>query len=144
MLALPRNHELAEHKQISLRDLKAVPFIWSRCQTVAATSDGLIGACRAAGFTPSIAHHVDSECTKTCLVAAGEGVGFVLSGACTPVDNVAFREVQDLAVEVRLNLVWRKQQLTMQLRRFLEIVKRVGAARRQEASRRPHPGAACP
>ncbi|HEY3178331.1 MAG TPA: LysR substrate-binding domain-containing protein, partial [Casimicrobiaceae bacterium] len=82
LIALSSSHPLAtirgrHRSNLRLRDLSDQPFILVRRPGAPGMYADLIAACRAAGFTPRIAHEVGSMITNLLLVAAGVGVTVV-------------------------------------------------------------------
>jgi DNA-binding transcriptional LysR family regulator len=82
LIALASSHPLAKvsgrrRAGLRLNDLANEPFILVRRPGAPGMYADLIAACRAAGFTPRIAHEVGSMITNLLLVAAGAGVTVV-------------------------------------------------------------------
>jgi DNA-binding transcriptional LysR family regulator len=82
LIALASSHPLAKPSgrrgaSLRLHDLANEPFILVRRPGAPGMYADLITACRAAGFTPRIAHEVGSMITNLLLVAAGAGVTVV-------------------------------------------------------------------
>jgi DNA-binding transcriptional LysR family regulator len=84
LLALPATAD----DPVTLADLADRPWITGMpgTQYVGAIERG----CRAAGFTPRVAHRADEAALILALVAAGLGVGLVPELACTPRDGVRY------------------------------------------------------
>jgi len=73
LLALPRDHRLAQRKRVALSDLAAER--WMLGTTTACPDAGrFIRACHSAGFEPQIAFHNDDYTAILGFVAAGVGV----------------------------------------------------------------------
>jgi DNA-binding transcriptional LysR family regulator len=123
LLALPAIHPLVHKEKLRLADLEGEPFIWTRRELSPVVYDGLIAACRAVGFVPNIIQSAGSESIKQHLVAAGMGLGFMLSTARAPVEDVVFRAVEDLNAVVRADFVWRHERSSAQLENFISLVR---------------------
>ncbi|WP_328666309.1 LysR family transcriptional regulator [Streptomyces sp. NBC_00322] len=78
--AVPADHPLAGEPFIALDALAGQPLILSSRQTEPAAADAAIGACRAAGFEPRVAHEADGLHTLLGFVACGLGVGIGPTG----------------------------------------------------------------
>ncbi|WP_442916695.1 LysR family transcriptional regulator [Lutispora sp.] len=76
-LAVPRNHRLAKHESIDLRDAAGEPFISTKQGY--GFRDIMDGFCKEAGFTPNIVFEGEVASTLINLVNAGLGVAFMPS-----------------------------------------------------------------
>ena len=136
-LAVPAAHPLSKLKNLRLRDMTDARFIWFPRRESAAFYDRLMYECFRGGLkSPRIVQEASNEATILTLVAQGMGVGFVVETArwrCP--DGVAILKVADLKLSLPLALVWRKDNLSPLLSRFVtdvgSLVKRklTGAAR---------------
>jgi DNA-binding transcriptional LysR family regulator len=126
-LAVPARWPIAQKPRVSLADLAGLPFIGSSREANPFRREKLEERCRAAGFTPQIAHECTqmSDCLK--LVSLGLGVSLVttrsLSGQtagvrCVPLDE----DLSDL--EVQLIMIWLEQNTSPARRHFLDSVDR--------------------
>lgn len=139
-LAAPAAHPLAKIKNLRLRDMKEARFIWFPRRESAAFYDRLMYECFRGGLeSPRIVQEALNEATLLTLVAQGIGVGFVIEPArwrCP--DGVTILNVADLKLSLPLALVWRKDNLSPLLARFVAdvagLVKR--APQRAIATRR--------
>jgi DNA-binding transcriptional LysR family regulator len=93
--------------RVRLAELADEPFLlWPRNEAPAAW-DAVMGACRAAGFTPRVAQEAVSVPTLLALAAAGLGVALVAEGyAVLARADVRFLELDD-GPAARLQLVTR-------------------------------------
>jgi DNA-binding transcriptional LysR family regulator len=129
-LAAPAAHPLGKVKNLRLRDMTEARFIWFPRRESAAFYDRLMYECFRGGLkSPRIVQEASNEATILTLVAQGMGVGFVVETArwrCP--DGVAILRVADLKLSLPLALVWRKDNLSPLLSRFVtdvgSVVKR--------------------
>jgi DNA-binding transcriptional LysR family regulator len=105
-VAVAHDHPLARRDSISYADLEGEPFVlWPRA-TAPETFDGVIQACRAAGFSPHVVQEATFASTILGLVAAGVGVSVLASSyAARSGDDVVFVPIADS--ETTLYLAWR-------------------------------------
>jgi DNA-binding transcriptional LysR family regulator len=127
-LAVPEQWPIASKPCVRLADLAGLPFIGSSRESNPFRREMMEERCRAAGFTPDIAHECTqmSDCLK--LVSIGLGVSFVTTRAvasriagvrCLPLDE----DLTDL--EVRLTMIWLDQNPSPSRRHFLDCVDKV-------------------
>ena len=99
-------------------------FIWFPRRESAAFYDRLMYECFRGGLkSPRIVQEALNEATILTLVAQGIGVGFVIEPArwrCP--DGVAILKVADLKLSLPLALVWRKDNLSPLLAKFVTDV----------------------
>jgi len=125
MLAAPRGHPLTKLKKLRLRDLSDAAFIWFPRRESPAYYDRLMHECFRGGLkTPHIVQEAVNEATILSLVACRLGVAFV-SGAtrwrCP--ESVVLLPVVDLNLSLPFALVWRKDNASPLLARFVADVK---------------------
>ena len=139
-LAAPAAHPLRTVTKLRLRDMADARFIWFPRRESAAFYHRLMYACFRGGTkSPRIVQEASNEATILTLVAQGMGVGFVVETArwrCP--DGVAILRVTDLKLSLPLALVWRKDNLSPLLSRFVtdvrSLVKRRPTTRPPEAA----------
>jgi DNA-binding transcriptional LysR family regulator len=123
-LAAPAAHPLAKIKNLRLRDMTDARFIWFPRRESAAFYDRLMYECFRGGLkSPRIVQEALNEATILTLVSQGMGVGFVIEPArwrCP--DGVAILKVADLKLSLPLALVWRKDDLSPLLAKFVTDV----------------------
>lgn len=124
-LAAPAAHPLAKIRNLRLRDMADARFIWFPRRESAAFYDRLMYECVRGGLkSPRIVQEASNEATILTLVAQGMGVGFVVETArwrCP--DGVAILKVADLRLSLPLALVWRKDNLSPLLAKFVTDVE---------------------
>jgi DNA-binding transcriptional LysR family regulator len=120
-LAAPAAHPLSKVTKLRLRDMTEARFIWVPRRESAAFYDRLMYECFRGGLkSPLIVQEASNEATILTLVAQGMGVGFVVETArwrCP--DDVAILKVTDLKLLLPLALVWRRDNLSPLLSRFV-------------------------
>src|SRR5216683_1755126 len=125
MLAAPRGHPLTKVKKLRLRDLRDAAFVWFPRRESPAYYDRLMHECFRGGLkTPHIVQEAVNEATILSLVSCRMGVAFVSSATrwrCP--DSVALLPVTDLKLPLPFALVWRKDNLSPLLARFVADVR---------------------
>jgi LysR family transcriptional regulator, transcription activator of glutamate synthase operon len=107
-LALPRDHRLADHRQIALADVAGEPFIGLRpTSALRELGDDL---CKRAGFRPAVVFEGDDLSSVRGLVAAGLGVAIVPAPrAGSPEASpgpVRYAEITDDGARRAIYLTW--------------------------------------
>jgi DNA-binding transcriptional LysR family regulator len=125
-LAAPTGHPLTKLKELRLRDLTDVPFVWFPRRESPALYDRLMQACFRGGLkSPRIVQEGLDEATILSLVATGLGVGWVLGTArWRRPKSVVIMSVVDLNVPLPLALAWRKDNKSPLLASFVVDVQR--------------------
>jgi DNA-binding transcriptional LysR family regulator len=130
-LAVPKRHPLRKLKQIRLRDLASVPFVWFPRRAGPALYDRMMDECYRGGLkAPRIIQEGVNEGTILSLVSSGLGVGWVLGSAryrCPK--TVVILPVVDLNMPLALSLAWRRDNTCPLLERFIGEVRRLPEVR---------------
>jgi DNA-binding transcriptional LysR family regulator len=125
VLAVPKRHPLTKLKRLRLRDLTDAPFIWFPRRESPALYDDLMHRCYRGGLkSPRIVQEGPNEATILSLVSTGLGVGWVLGTArwrCP--ESVVLLRVTDLKLPLPLALVWRKDNSSPLLAKFVADVR---------------------
>jgi DNA-binding transcriptional LysR family regulator len=125
VLAAPRGHPLTKLKKLRLRDLNDATFIWFPRRESPAYYDRLMHECRRGGLkTPHVVQEAVNEATILSLVSCRLGVAFVGSGTrwrCP--ESVVLLPVTDLSLPLPFALVWRKDNASPLLARFVADVR---------------------
>jgi len=125
MLAAPRGHPLTKVKKLRLRDLSDAAFVWFPRRESPAYYDRLMHECFRGGLkTPQIVQEAMNEATILSLVSCRLGVAFVSSATrwrCP--QGVVLLPVTDLNLPLPFALVWRKDNLSPLLARFVADVR---------------------
>jgi DNA-binding transcriptional LysR family regulator len=124
-LAVPKGHALAKVKKLRLRDLVDASFVWFPRRESPPFYDRLMHKCFRGGLkSPRIVQEGLNEATILSLVSHGMGVGWVNGTArwrCP--ESVVIVSVDDLDMPLPLALVWRKDNTSPLLNRFVEDVR---------------------
>ena len=127
ILALPKEHALTKLEKIRLRDLVEMPFIWFPRWAIPNAHDRLMAACARGGLkAPRIVQETATETMILSLVQCRVGVAFVSSASrwrCPP--GVVLLPVSDLNVTFPFALMWRKDNSSPLLTKFVMDVKSV-------------------
>ena len=130
-LALPKGHALTRLKKLRLRDLVDAPFIWFPRWPNSAFYDRMMHECFRGGLkSPRIVQEGMNEATILSLVSTGMGVGWVLATArwrCP--ESVVILPVFDLKMPLTLSVVWRKDNTSPLLAKFIADVQRLPEVR---------------
>jgi len=124
VLAAPKGHPLTRQTRLRLSDLNDVPFVWFPRRTNPAAYDRLMRACFRGGLkSPRIVQEADDHATILSLVACRLGVALVSDSAKWQCPRgVALLPIVDLKVLVPFSLIWRKDNRSPLLQRFLNIL----------------------
>jgi len=117
---LPAAHPLAKLKTISWRQLAHEPLVVLARREGVGSHDGILGACRQAGFAPRLAYTPSLIGTVLSYVEAGAGVGIVPESV-TPELPLRFVLLKPV-VSIPLVLVWQEDEDTPAVQRFRELV----------------------
>jgi DNA-binding transcriptional LysR family regulator len=130
-LAVPKRHPLTKLKNLRLRDLAGMPFVWFPRRANPGFYDRMMLECYRGGLrAPLIIQEGFNEATILSLVSTGLGVGWVLGSArwrCPK--TVAILPVVDLKIPLTLDLAWRRDNTSPLLARFIGEVRRLPEVR---------------
>lgn len=122
-VAMPRSHRLAGQRRLRLSDLRDEPFIMMSQQSNRVLYARIMAACVAGGLVPRQVYEANNEYAIRNLVAAGVGLAFLnRSFSAHLLPDVLLRPVEDFSVPVELALVWRQDNRSAALARFVETV----------------------
>jgi len=125
MLAAPKGHPLTKFKRLRLRDLNDAAFVWFPRRESPAYYDRLMQECFRGGLkSPNIVQEGVNEATILSLVSCGLGVAFVSSATrwrCP--ERVALFPVTDLKLPLPFALIWRKDNASPLLEKFVADVR---------------------
>jgi DNA-binding transcriptional LysR family regulator len=129
MVVLPDDHPLAAQRAIPLAALKHEPFVMFPRARGPAFFDQLMGLCHAAGFAPRIVQEAP-QLDIISMVAAGFGVSIMPSSMRNfRRPGLSFRAIVGTP-QVELLIVWRHQNLSPALHKFLDLVRVLGVDRK--------------
>jgi DNA-binding transcriptional LysR family regulator len=125
VLAAPKGHPVTRQTRLRLRDLRDVPFVCFPRRANPSAYDRLMEACHRGGLTsPRIVQEADDHATILSLVACRLGVALVSDSArWQSPSGVALLPVVDLNVKVAFSLIWRKDNNSPLLQRFVSQVE---------------------
>ena len=113
--------------KVRLRDLTDAPFVWFPRRANPAFYDQMMRECYRGGLkSPHIVQEGVNEPTILSLVSTGMGVGWVLATArwrCR--ELVVILPVIDLHMPLTLALVWRRDNTSALLAKFIADVRRL-------------------
>jgi DNA-binding transcriptional LysR family regulator len=79
------------------------------------------------GFRPRVPREVDAKKTALALVAGGHGVSLVAeSAAALGSDRVSYVPLRDPEILVEVGLIWRRENMSPLMRRFIEYAVLLG------------------
>jgi DNA-binding transcriptional LysR family regulator len=126
VVALPAASDLSRRDQLRLKDLRDRPFVLFPRDSAPDFHDELTGACRQAGFTPTVAFECTAMPTVVGLVAAGLGVSLVpRSISSIGLDGVVYRELADAHADARIAMVLSETNDRPVVRHFVDSVTRL-------------------
>lgn len=124
VVALPETHPLATKLTLSLASLCSEPFILFSRINAPGLYDTIISLCQQAGFSPMVVQEAIQMQTIVSLVAAEMGVAIVpASLQHLQRTGVVYKIVQELTKEVPLNMIWRQDDISPTVQRFIEVVR---------------------
>jgi DNA-binding transcriptional LysR family regulator len=125
LLAVTKGHSLAKKKRIRLRDLQNMPFIWFQRWANPAFDDQLLKACARGGLrAPRIVQEAADRDTQLGLVQCQIGIAWMTESTqwhCPP--GVTLLPVVDMNVRLPFNLIWKKDNSSPLLHKFLAQVQ---------------------
>jgi len=126
-LAVPKGHPLTKLKKLRLRDLSDAAFVWFPRRESPAYYDRLMHECFRGGLkSPHIVQEAVNEATILSLVSCRLGVAFVSSATrwrCP--ESVVVLPVPDLNLPLPLALIWRKDNVSPLLGKFVTDVRQL-------------------
>lgn len=122
VLAAPKGHPLTKQTRLRLSDLNHAPFVWLSRRINPPAYDRLMEACFRGGLrSPRIVQEAYDHATMLSLVSCRLGVALVSDSARWQCPRgVVLLPVVDLKVPVPFFLIWRKDNRSPLLKRFLD------------------------
>jgi len=114
-------HPLAKQKTLPWKALAREPLIVLARREGVGSHDGILAACRQAGFAPRLAYTPSLIGTVLSYVEAGAGVGIVPESVSVSDKSLRFIPLRP-STSVPLVLVWREDDDTPAVQRFRELV----------------------
>lgn len=131
VLAAPKGHPLTRLKRLRLRDLTDADFVWFPRRQSPTYYDRLMQACAHGGLNaPRVVQEAVDQATLLSLVTCRLGVAFVSDATrwrCPK--DVVLRPVVDLVLPITFSLVWRKDNTSPLLARFVADVRQLPEVR---------------
>lgn len=129
VVALPENHVLAAQPRVSLRSLATEPFILFPRTLAPGLYDQIISLCQQADFSPKVLQQAIQMQTIVSLVAAEMGISIVpISLQNLQRTGVVYRPLKEPTPEAAIALVWRRNDPSPTIQRFLEVVEKIVSA----------------
>jgi DNA-binding transcriptional LysR family regulator len=122
LLAVHPSHRLARPGPLHFDDLSGEAFVWLLRQRGLENRDVLLRHCRLNGFDPLIGQIASSpeELIDFVMVTGGISLTPASTAMTVPADEIQFRTVPQLGLELDLNLAWNKQPTSSAVEGFLE------------------------
>jgi len=123
---VPADHPLAARPSVLWKDLEDLDFIWpeeeARTSYWAVFREALEGS----AWKPRVVQEASSNVTIASLVAAGYGcsLGTAVPGSPAP-EGIRLLPILDTDLRLRIELVWRRDNPSPALQRFLELARTV-------------------
>jgi DNA-binding transcriptional LysR family regulator len=120
VVALPKRHPAAALEKIDLALLKDDPFLLFPREIGPTVYDTVVGACRKAGFEPTIGQVAPHFASIVNLVAAELGVAIVPASMMqVRVTGIAYRQIAGQSPTTRLALGYRRGETSPVVRNFI-------------------------
>lgn len=120
VLAIPKEHALAQRGTLKVRELAHEQFVMAPPNRVG-FFDLIKSICRSAGFEPHIAQHATGLHTALGLVSVGMGIAIVPQSLTqTPVRNVIYKPLVD-APKSQVALAWRADDRSPIVKSFIAL-----------------------
>ncbi len=124
IIALPKEHHLADQASLTLSELANEAFILHPRQEGTAFYDQIVRLCEQAGFSPNVVQEVETSQTRVGLVAAEMGITFVPEHLQNVGDgNVIYRRLQGAAPQLQLAIARRRDNFSPIVQQFLQVVE---------------------
>ena len=134
MVVLPDDHPLSARRTIPLEALAQEPFVMFPRARGPAFFDQLMALCGAAGFAPRIVQEAP-QLDIISMVAAGFGVSIMPSSMRNfRRPGLSFRAIVGTP-QVELLIVWRHQNLSPPLHKFVDLVRELGVSRKRATAK---------
>ena len=125
LLAVPKGHPLTKREGIRLRDLRDMPFVWFPRWVNPVIYDRLMRACARGGLSaPRIVQDAADRDTNLGLVQCRIGIAWMTESTrwhCPR--DVVLLPVVDMNVRLPFNLIWKKDNSSPLLQKFVAQVQ---------------------
>ena len=140
VLAVPKGHALTKRKTVRLRDLQNVPFVWFPRWVNPVFYDRMMQACaRGELSAPHIVQEAPDRDTNLGLVQCRIGLSWqpeTVRWHCPR--GIVLLPVVDMDVQLPFNLIWKKDNSSPLLQRFVDQVQAL--RRKKSVASRRHQG----
>jgi DNA-binding transcriptional LysR family regulator len=134
LVAMP-DHTAPKARIVDLTQLDGIPLVLFHRRGAPGLFDSITGLCREAGFVPRVEHEANLMQTVLSLVASEAGAAVV--PACVSnlrADGVTFRRILPDSVRIELVVTWRRGEMSVVLRSFLDLLKSEAAVIRSKVA----------
>lgn len=125
VLAVPKGHPLTKTARIRLRDLRSMPFVWFHRWVNPTFYDQMMEACARGGLSaPRIVQEATDRDTVLGLVQCQIGIAWLTESTrwhCPR--GVVLLPVVDMHVRLPFNLIWKKDNTSPLLQKFVAQVE---------------------
>jgi len=122
LLVVPDGHPLTAHGSVRLEDIAGEDVILIDRKVEPELHDYYVTACNAVGFSPRVAHEVNSTFGAIGLVAGGLGVAFAPASARLAAQRgVAYLSLEGERLTLTMGAMWRSGPRPAVLENFLEL-----------------------
>ena len=125
LLAVPKGHSLTKQKRVRLRDLRNIPFVWFPRWVNPVIYDRMMRACARGGLSaPRIVQEATDRDTNLGLVQCRIGIAWMTESTrwhCPR--GIVLLPVVDMNVRLPFNLIWKKDNLSPLLQKFVVQVQ---------------------
>ena len=124
VVALAETHPLANGASGSLRSLSSELFIFFPRSIAPGLYDQIISLCQQADFSPTVAQEAMQMQTIVSLVAAEMGIAIVPESLQhLQRTGVVYKAIQEPTSKVAIAMIWRCNDTSPTVQRFLEVVR---------------------
>jgi len=125
LLAVPKGHHLTKREGIRLRDLRDMPFVWFPRWVNPLIYDRMMRACARGGLSaPRIVQEATDRDTNLGLVQCQIGIAWMTESTrwhCPR--GIVLLPVVDMNVRLPFSLIWKKDNSSPLLQKFVDQVK---------------------
>jgi DNA-binding transcriptional LysR family regulator len=123
-IALPQNHPLSNQHRVSLQSLAKESFILFPRFLAPGLYDAIISFCQQFGFSPGVVQEAIQMQTIVSLVAGDIGVAIVPESLQNlQRTGVVYKSFVEETPQVAIAMIWRKNDVSVVLEKFLEVIK---------------------
>ncbi|GKS12788.1 LysR family transcriptional regulator [Paenibacillus chitinolyticus] len=108
LVAVPKEHRLAERTSVSLTELRDEWFVGVKRGY--GTRDLVDSVCNSVGFAPKYVYEGDEPARLSALVEAEIGIAFIPSTARNSRENIRYLQVEDHELVREIALIWHRSR----------------------------------